>query len=47
MADFTLNKLTGNTIGNGILDSKLHSFMELRFPLLKAQIYMNLYPSNH
>jgi hypothetical protein len=36
-----------NPIGNGILDPKLHSFMELKFPLLKAQIYMNLYPTNH
>lgn len=33
-----------NPIGNGTLDPKLQSYMELKFPLLKAQIFMNLYP---
>lgn len=33
-----------NPVGNGILDSKLQSYMEVRFPLLRAYIYMSLYP---
>ena len=33
-----------NPVGNGILDSKLCSYLELRFPMLKAYVYMSLYP---
>lgn len=33
-----------NPVGNGVLDSKLCSYLELRFPMLKAYVYMSLYP---
>ena len=33
-----------NPVGNGILDSKLQSYLEVRFPLLRAYVYMSLYP---
>lgn len=33
-----------NPVGNGILDSKLQSFLEVRFPLLRASMFMSLYP---
>lgn len=33
-----------NPVGNGILDSKLQSYLEVRFPMLRAYVYMSLYP---
>ena len=38
-----------NPVGNGILDSKLQSYLEVRFPMLRAYVYMLLYPQkqNH
>jgi len=33
-----------NPVGNGILDSKLQSYLEIRFPMLRAYVYMSLYP---
>lgn len=33
-----------NPVGNGILDSRLCSYLELRFPMIKAYVYMSLYP---
>ena len=35
-----------NPVGNGILDSKLQSYLEVRFPMLRAYVYMSLYPQN-
>ncbi len=34
-----------NPVGNGLLDRNLQSFMELRFPVLRAQLFMSLYES--
>lgn len=31
-------------VGNGFLDSKLQSYLEVRFPMLRAYVYMSLYP---
>ena len=33
-----------NPVGNGLLDSKLQSYLEVRFPMLRAYVYMSLYP---
>lgn len=33
-----------NPVGSGHLDTKLQSYLELRFPLLRAYMYMSLYP---
>ena len=33
-----------NPVGGGILDSKLQSYLEIKFPLLRAYMYMSLYP---
>ncbi len=32
-------------VGYGTLDSKLQSFMELKLPLLRCNMYMSLYPT--
>jgi len=34
-----------NPVGNGILDSKLQSYLEIKFPLFRAHLYMSLYPA--
>ena len=34
-----------NPVGNGVLDSKLQSYLEVRFPMLRAYVYMSLYPN--
>ncbi len=33
-----------NPVGSGVLDSKLQSYLEVRFPLLRAYLYMSLFP---
>ncbi len=35
-----------NPVGSGILDTKLQSYLEIKFPLLRAYMYMSLYPVN-
>jgi hypothetical protein len=35
-----------NPVGSGVLDSKLQSYLEIKFPLLRAHMYMSLYPVN-
>ena len=32
-----------NPVGSGVLDSKLQSYIEIKFPLLRAHMYMSLY----
>lgn len=33
-----------NPVGSAILDSKLQSYLEIKFPLLRASMFMSLYP---
>lgn len=33
-----------NPVGSGILNSKLQSYLEIRFPLFRAYLYMSLFP---
>jgi hypothetical protein len=33
-----------NPVGSATLDSKLQSYLEIRFPMLRATVYMSLYP---
>jgi hypothetical protein len=35
-----------NPVGSGVLDSKLQSYLEIKFPLFRAHMYMSLYPVN-
>lgn len=34
-----------NPVGSADLDSKLQSYLEIRFPLLRATMFMSLYPT--
>ncbi len=36
-----------NPVGGGVLDSKLQSYLEIKFPLFRAHMYMSLYPVNN
>lgn len=36
-----------NPVGSGFLDPKLHSYLEIKFPLLRAHMFMSLYPTNN
>ncbi len=33
-----------NPVGTALLDSKLQSYLEIKFPLLRAHMYMSLFP---
>jgi hypothetical protein len=33
-----------NPVGSANLDAKLNSYLELKFPMLRAYVYMSLYP---
>ncbi len=33
-----------NPVGSAVLDSKLQSYLEVKFPLLRASMFMSLYP---
>lgn len=33
-----------NPVASGVLDSRLQSYLEIKFPLLRAHMYMSLYP---
>lgn len=35
-----------NPVGSATLDSKLQSYLEIKFPLLRASMFMSLYPVN-
>lgn len=34
-----------NPVGSAVLDSKLQSYLEVKFPLLRASMFMSLYPT--
>lgn len=34
-----------NPVGSAALDSKLQSYLEIKFPLLRASMFMSLYPA--
>ena len=34
-----------NPVGSAVLDSKLQSYLEIKFPLLRASMFMSLYPT--
>lgn len=36
-----------NPVGSAILDSKLQSYLEIKFPLLRASMFMSLYPTKN
>ncbi len=44
------NKMTSpkgrfqNPVGHAVLDSKLQSYLEIKFPMLRLSVYMSLYP---
>lgn len=33
-----------NPVGHAVLDSKLQSYLEIKFPMLRLSVYMSLYP---